>query len=127
MKKFLFLLAFFSLTPVVAAEWTNIGQDFYVDYEYLGNKKSKNQLLKVWQLRNHQENVAHAAGVPVRSIKFLTEIDCVKHESQITYVLSYSEYMGKGKQLSAANPNVEKTPIVPDSIQDVFRKTGCPK
>lgn len=126
MKRFLFLLGFFSLTPVFAAEWTSIGQDFYVDYEYLGNKKSKNQLLKVWQLRDRQENVAHAAGVPVLSIKFLTEIDCVKRESQITYIVSYSEYMGKGQQLSAANPKVEKIPVIPDSLQDVFRKTGCP-
>lgn len=127
MKRFLFLLGLFSLTSVAAAEWTKIGQDYYVDYEYLDNKKSKNQVLKVWQLRDHQENVAHAGGVPVLSIKFLTEIDCVRRESQITYIVSYAEYMGKGRQLSAANPNVEKTPIVPDSIQDVFRKTGCPK
>lgn len=126
MKRFLFLLGLFSLTSVAAAEWTSISQDSYVDYEYLGNKKSGNQLLKVWQLRDRQESVAHAAGVPVLSIKFLTEIDCVKRESQITYIVSYSEYMGKGKQLSAANPKVEKIPVIPDSLQDVFRKTGCP-
>lgn len=110
MKRLLFLLGFFSLTSVAAAEWTNIGQDFYVDYEYLSNQKSKNQLLKVWQLRDRQENVAQAAGVPVLSIKFLTEIDCVKRESQITYIVSYSEYMGKGQQLSAANPKSKRRP-----------------
>jgi hypothetical protein len=126
MKRFLFILGLFSLTSVAAAEWTSIGQDSYVDYEYLGNKKSGNQLLKVWQLRDRQESVAHAAGVPVLSTKFLTEIDCVKRESQITYVVSDSEYMGKGKQLTAANPKVEKIPVIPDSLQDVFRKTGCP-
>jgi hypothetical protein len=59
-------------------------------------------------------------------IKLLTEIDCLRRESQITYIVSYSEYMGKGQQLSAANPKVEKTPIIPDSLQDVFRKNGCP-
>ena len=127
MKGFLFLLGFFSFTSVAAAEWTNIGQDSYVDYEYLGNKKSSNQFLKVWQLKDRQESVAHAAGVPVLSVKFLTEIDCVRRESQITYIVSYSEYMGKGQQLTAANPKVERTPIIPDSLQDVFRKTGCPK
>lgn len=127
MKKFIFLIGFFSLTSVASAEWTSIGQDFYVDYEYLGNKKSNNQFLKVWQLRDRQENVAQAAGVPGLSIKFLTEIDCIRRESQITYIVTYSEYMGKGQQLNAANPKVEKIPIVPDSLQDVFRKTGCPK
>jgi len=126
MKRFISLLGFFSLTSATAAEWTNIGQDYYVDYEYLNNKKSKNQLLKVWQLRDLKKNVAHAAGVPVLSIKLLTEIDCVRRESQITYIVSYSEFMGKGQQLSAANPMAEKIPIIPDSLQDVFRKTGCP-
>lgn len=127
MKRFLFSLGLFSLTSVAAAEWTSIGQNSYVDYEYLGNKKSGNQSLKVWQLRDLQEGVANSAGVPVLSVKFLTEIDCLGRESQITYIVSYSEYMGKGKQLTAANPKVEKAPIIPDGLEDVFRKTGCPK
>ncbi|MDO8714052.1 MAG: hypothetical protein Q7K13_06190 [Polynucleobacter sp.] len=127
MKSLLFFLALSSLASTAAAEWTQIGQDSYVDYEYLSNKKTKNQQLKVWQLKDRQESVAHAAGVPVLSVKFLTEIDCVRRESAITYIVSYSDYMGAGRQLSAADPRVERAPVIPGSLQDVFRKTGCPK
>jgi hypothetical protein len=75
MKSVILLLGFFGLISVAAAEWTSIGLDEYVDYEYLDNKRSKNQLLKVWQLRDRQENIVNVAGAPALSIKYLTEID----------------------------------------------------
>lgn len=126
MNKWFFWILFMYVSSTSAAEWTEISQDFYADLEYVNNIKTKNQLLKVWQLRDRQEKVAHASGVPVLSVKYLTEIECVRREHAITYIVSYSDYMGKGRQLSAAAPKTEWLPIIPDSLQDIFRKTGCP-
>lgn len=123
----IFLLAF----PVPSfAEWTQIGNDDaredYVDYEYLANAKTKNNSLKVWTLINHKKVIANASGVPVLSTKVLYEIDCINRETRISYIVAYSDFMGNGKQLTAASPKLDKAPIIPGSLQDVFRKTGCP-
>lgn len=124
----IFILALTS--PAFGAEWTQIGssdsRDDYVDYEYLSNKKSKNNILKVWQLVDHKTVIANNAGTPVLSTKFLVEINCSQREARIAYIVAYSERKGKGTQLRAADPKMESEPIIPDSLYDVFRKTGCP-
>jgi len=125
---FIFGLAFISYAN--AADWQQIGsdstRDTYVDYDYLNNKKTKNNLLKVWQLFDHKKVIAQYAGTPVLSTKVLVEIDCLQREAKMTYIVTYPEKMGGGRQLTASDPGLEKAPIIPDSLYDVFRKTGCP-
>lgn len=125
---FLFLLTIHQ--QILASEWTKYSstgsQDEYMDFEYLGNGKSKNNMLKAWQMIDYKTVIAHNAGIPVLSTKILYEVNCSQRMGRIAYIATYSEAMGNGPILKAWDPKSEFTPIVPSSLYDELRKTGCP-
>lgn len=116
--------------PVLASEWTKYAssdtQDDYMDFEYLSNKQTKNNIFKAWQLIDYKTTIAHNAGTPVLSTKILYEINCSRRMGRMEYIVTYAQAMGNGPILKDWDPKDQLKPIIPNSLYDEIRKSGCP-
>jgi len=109
------------------AEWTAFGNESDFDpYYHQGSVKTQGNKVKVWIIFNFFKPQMNEPNSYYKSVKFLQEIDCYNKTHRTLFLSTYRQAMGRGTALSKTNtPNVEWTPVHPDSIGKLVIDITC--
>ena len=129
--KTLILLALLSFCQLAFADWSRIAEKShpepqqYIDLDSVKQTGPMAIMRRVWELRNYSKPVNGG----VRSIKRLSEYDCLNHRHRVIQELWFTDPWAQGQQVATGRKDEADPawrPIKAKSINKVILDEMCP-
>jgi len=129
--KTLFLLLLFSFSQAALADWSRVAETShpepqqYLDLDSVKQTGPMAIMRRVWELRNY--STPHHDKV--RSIKRLSEYDCMDRRHRVVQELWFTDPWAKGENvppLLRDDAELAWRPIAPRSINEIILDEMCP-
>ena len=129
--KTLFLLLLFSFSQAALADWSRVAETShpepqqYLDLDSVKQTGPMAIMRRVWELRNY--STPHHDKV--RSIKRLSEYDCMDRRHRVVQELWFTDPWAKGESVPPPlrdDAELAWRPIAPRSINEIILDEMCP-
>ena len=129
--KTLFLLLLFSFSQAALADWSRVAETShpepqqYLDLDSVKQTGPMAIMRRVWELRNY--STPHHDKV--RSIKRLSEYDCMDRRHRVVQELWFTDPWAKGENVPPPlrdDAELAWRPIAPRSINEIILDEMCP-
>ena len=129
--KTLFLLLLFSFSQAALADWSRVAETThpepqqYLDLDSVKQTGPMAIMRRVWELRNY--STPHHDKV--RSIKRLSEYDCMDRRHRVVQELWFTDPWAKGESVPPPlrdDAELAWRPIAPRSINEIILDEMCP-
>jgi len=129
--KTLFLLLLFSFSQAALADWSRVAETShpepqqYLDLDSVKQTGPMAIMRRVWELRNY--STPHHDKV--RSIKRLSEYDCMDRRHRVVQELWFTDPWAKGENVPPPlrdDAELAWRPIEPRSINEIILDEMCP-
>lgn len=123
MKKLFTILLLVLSTPSLSSDWKEFSKTkedkFFIDKDSIS--KLDDNSFTYWILRSSLKEEG------VKSTKTKDSMDCKKREYQVTFMIQYSEKMGKGNIIKEGKVSDVISPVRPDTMEEDIYKYVCKK
>ena len=129
--KSLFFLLIFSLSQTAFADWSRVGEKshpephHYVDLDSVKQTGPMAIMRRVWELRNFSK----PDNNNVKSVKRLSEYDCMDRRHRLIQELWFTEHWAKGDNVVSpvrGDAELAWRPIELKSIDEIILDEMCP-
>ena len=123
MKKLLTIFLLVLSSPSISSDWKEFSKTkedkFFIDKDSIS--KLNDNSFTYWILRSSLIEEG------IKSTKTKDIMDCKKREYQLTYMIQYSERMGKGNVIKEGKVSDVTSPVRPDTMEEDIYKYVCKK